>query len=99
MELPAPFSRTMTKSQLEYDYVDGNIRRVIQFLATRGLLATLHVILNHGQVTWTTPELAHPSPNHHTTSKGRAELDKGSADVQDEKEHGDRMIKFTVSKL
>ncbi|GFX93931.1 uncharacterized protein TNCV_3412941 [Trichonephila clavipes] len=26
--------------------------------ATRGLLATGHVILNHGQVTWTTPELA-----------------------------------------
>ncbi|GFT63248.1 uncharacterized protein TNCV_4747271 [Trichonephila clavipes] len=28
--------------------------------ATRGLLATDHVILNHGQVTWTTPELAAP---------------------------------------
>ncbi|GFX31298.1 uncharacterized protein TNCV_2061171 [Trichonephila clavipes] len=28
--------------------------------ATRGLLATDHVILNHGQVTWTTPELASP---------------------------------------
>ncbi|GFV71118.1 uncharacterized protein TNCV_4130021 [Trichonephila clavipes] len=28
--------------------------------ATRGLLATDHVILNHGQVTWTTPELAPP---------------------------------------
>ncbi|GFV21899.1 hypothetical protein TNCV_4525861 [Trichonephila clavipes] len=26
--------------------------------ATRGLLATDHVIQNHGQVTWTTPELA-----------------------------------------
>ncbi|GFW43729.1 uncharacterized protein TNCV_4770781 [Trichonephila clavipes] len=26
--------------------------------ATRGLLATNQVILNHGQVTWTTPELA-----------------------------------------
>ncbi|GFU62112.1 uncharacterized protein TNCV_2671581, partial [Trichonephila clavipes] len=25
---------------------------------TRGLLATDHVILNHGQATWTTPELA-----------------------------------------
>ncbi|GFV68509.1 uncharacterized protein TNCV_3129651 [Trichonephila clavipes] len=33
---------------------------------TRGLLATDHVILNHGQVTWTTPELA-PPPNYHTT--------------------------------
>ncbi|GFV48337.1 histone-lysine N-methyltransferase SETMAR [Trichonephila clavipes] len=30
------------------------------FRATRGLLATDHVILNHGQVTWTTPELAPP---------------------------------------
>ncbi|GFX46723.1 uncharacterized protein TNCV_4038711 [Trichonephila clavipes] len=27
---------------------------------TQGLLATDHVILNHGQVTWTTPELAPP---------------------------------------
>ncbi|GFS77960.1 hypothetical protein TNCV_2028301 [Trichonephila clavipes] len=35
--------------------------------ATRGLLATDHVILNHGQVTWTTPELAPPSLNYHTT--------------------------------
>ncbi|GFW87886.1 uncharacterized protein TNCV_1359901 [Trichonephila clavipes] len=26
----------------------------------RGLLATDHVILNHGQVTWTTPDLASP---------------------------------------
>ncbi|GFX68797.1 hypothetical protein TNCV_4070411 [Trichonephila clavipes] len=38
--------------------------------ATRGLLATDHVILNHGQVTWTTPELAPPSPNYHTTPTG-----------------------------
>ncbi|GFV85262.1 uncharacterized protein TNCV_928931 [Trichonephila clavipes] len=28
--------------------------------ATRGLLETDHVILNHGQVTWTAPELAPP---------------------------------------
>ncbi|GFT06194.1 uncharacterized protein TNCV_1595911 [Trichonephila clavipes] len=28
--------------------------------AARGLLATDHVILSHGQVTWTTPELAPP---------------------------------------
>ncbi|GFW32367.1 uncharacterized protein TNCV_675261 [Trichonephila clavipes] len=38
--------------------------------ATRGLLATDHVILKHGQVTWTTPELATLSPNYHTTSTG-----------------------------
>ncbi|GFY25142.1 hypothetical protein TNCV_2482631 [Trichonephila clavipes] len=37
---------------------------------TRGLLATDHVILNHGQVTWTTPELAPPSPNYPTTPTG-----------------------------
>ncbi|GFY29484.1 hypothetical protein TNCV_2626551 [Trichonephila clavipes] len=36
----------------------------------RRLLATDHVILNHGQVTWTTPELASPSPNYHTTPTG-----------------------------
>ncbi|GFW90715.1 hypothetical protein TNCV_2417121 [Trichonephila clavipes] len=29
--------------------------------STRGLLATDHVILKHGQVMWTTPELAPPS--------------------------------------
>ncbi|GFU72059.1 uncharacterized protein TNCV_2976441 [Trichonephila clavipes] len=33
---------------------------VAHSLATRGLLATDHVILNHGQVTWTTPERAPP---------------------------------------
>ncbi|GFV41113.1 hypothetical protein TNCV_2667041 [Trichonephila clavipes] len=33
-------------------------------------LATDHVILNHGQVTWTTPELTPPSPNYHTTPTG-----------------------------
>ncbi|GFX53913.1 uncharacterized protein TNCV_1598591 [Trichonephila clavipes] len=37
-------------------------------LTTRGLLATDHVILNHGQVTWTTPELEPPllttTPHH-----------------------------------
>ncbi|GFX04322.1 hypothetical protein TNCV_3974701 [Trichonephila clavipes] len=37
--------------------------------STRGLLATDHVILNHGQVTWTTPELAPPSPNYHTNER------------------------------
>ncbi|GFU07667.1 hypothetical protein TNCV_826501 [Trichonephila clavipes] len=26
-----------------------------------------HVLLNYGQVTWTTPELAPSSPNYHTT--------------------------------
>ncbi|GFT56684.1 hypothetical protein TNCV_1268351 [Trichonephila clavipes] len=41
-----------------------------EILATRGLLATDHVILNHGQVTWTTPELAPPSPNYHITPTG-----------------------------
>ncbi|GFY02888.1 uncharacterized protein TNCV_3507681 [Trichonephila clavipes] len=36
-----------------------------------------HVILNHGQVTWTTPELAPPSPNYHTTpTGGRSALDR-----------------------
>ncbi|GFW28478.1 hypothetical protein TNCV_4641431 [Trichonephila clavipes] len=38
-------------------------------ITTRGLLTTDHVILNHGQVTWTTSELAPPSPNYHTTPK------------------------------
>ncbi|GFW95556.1 hypothetical protein TNCV_1722541 [Trichonephila clavipes] len=33
---------------------------VNSYRSTRGLLATDHVILNPGQVTWTTPELASP---------------------------------------
>ncbi|GFW33112.1 uncharacterized protein TNCV_2110421 [Trichonephila clavipes] len=37
----------------------GSRAKTIPFPA-RGLLATDHVILNHGQVTWTTPELAPP---------------------------------------
>ncbi|GFT67469.1 hypothetical protein TNCV_2360781 [Trichonephila clavipes] len=37
--------------------------------AARGLLATDHVTLNHGQVTWTTPELAPASPNYHINGK------------------------------
>ncbi|GFX68005.1 uncharacterized protein TNCV_921061 [Trichonephila clavipes] len=36
------------------------IRGYSSRVAVRGLLATDHVILNHGQVTWTTPELAPP---------------------------------------
>ncbi|GFW55856.1 uncharacterized protein TNCV_122401 [Trichonephila clavipes] len=40
--------------------------------ATRGLLATDHVILNHGQVTWTTPELALPLPT--TTPHQREDI-------------------------
>ncbi|GFT76078.1 uncharacterized protein TNCV_1255601 [Trichonephila clavipes] len=35
-------------------------RANMQLYTTRGHLATDHVILNHGQVTWTTPELAPP---------------------------------------
>ncbi|GFV49845.1 uncharacterized protein TNCV_1391271 [Trichonephila clavipes] len=45
-----------------------NVQRPLQH-ATRGLLVTDHVILNHGQVTWTTPELVAPSPNYHTTPR------------------------------
>ncbi|GFV18667.1 uncharacterized protein TNCV_3526021 [Trichonephila clavipes] len=41
------------------------------------VLATDHVILNHGQVTWTTPELAPPSPNYQHHTNGRTfQLDR-----------------------
>ncbi|GFU77857.1 hypothetical protein TNCV_1138651 [Trichonephila clavipes] len=43
---------------------------VVRRGATRGLLVKDHVILNHGHVTWMTPELASPSPNYHTTPTG-----------------------------
>ncbi|GFU79199.1 uncharacterized protein TNCV_2137221 [Trichonephila clavipes] len=46
---------TQTNSFLNLHIVED-----IPLEATRGLLATDHVILNHGQVTWTTPELAPP---------------------------------------
>ncbi|GFU66791.1 uncharacterized protein TNCV_1233241 [Trichonephila clavipes] len=36
------------------------VNKLEYLLPTRGLLATDHVILNHGQMTWTTPELALP---------------------------------------
>ncbi|GFV38824.1 uncharacterized protein TNCV_1004661 [Trichonephila clavipes] len=39
---------------------EGEGRLTSHCSAARGLLATDHVILNHGQVTWTTPELAPP---------------------------------------
>ncbi|GFW78242.1 uncharacterized protein TNCV_137111 [Trichonephila clavipes] len=52
------------------DNVEGRgwNERKMPNVATRGLLATDHVILNHGQLTWTTPELAPPllttTPHH-----------------------------------
>ncbi|GFU47535.1 hypothetical protein TNCV_2000381 [Trichonephila clavipes] len=49
---------------------DNDRRKNVSLSPTRGLLATDHVILNHGEVTWTTPELAPPSPNYHTTPTG-----------------------------
>ncbi|GFW84925.1 hypothetical protein TNCV_682131 [Trichonephila clavipes] len=54
-------------------FLKNAIHRILsenQDMTARGLLATDHVILNHGQVTWTTPELAPPSPNYRTTPTG-----------------------------
>ncbi|GFX88878.1 hypothetical protein TNCV_2575851 [Trichonephila clavipes] len=46
-------------------------RRVMDNMeSTRGLLETDHVILNNGQVTGATLELAPPSPNYHTNLAG-----------------------------
>ncbi|GFV42286.1 hypothetical protein TNCV_3165171 [Trichonephila clavipes] len=47
------------------------------YSTTRGFLETDHVILNHVQVTRTTPELVNPSPNFHTSPMGgRFSLDR-----------------------
>ncbi|GFX75814.1 hypothetical protein TNCV_2237861 [Trichonephila clavipes] len=46
---------------------DPRYARLETGAATRELLATDHVILNHSQVTWTTSQLAPLSPNYHTT--------------------------------
>ncbi|GFT07677.1 uncharacterized protein TNCV_4045991 [Trichonephila clavipes] len=63
----------LTLSEIErLEKVIGALKAELELSrdTTRGLLATDHVILNHGQVTWTTPELAPPSPNYHTTPTG-----------------------------
>ncbi|GFW27906.1 uncharacterized protein TNCV_767861 [Trichonephila clavipes] len=54
-----------------WPYIGNNMANVVFQMVkpTRGLLATDHVIFNHGQVTWTTPELAPLSPNCHTTQR------------------------------
>ncbi|GFU74033.1 hypothetical protein TNCV_1641591 [Trichonephila clavipes] len=48
--------------QMEFnsEIKDLSCKGMVNPQTTRGLLATDHVILNHGQVTWTTPELAPP---------------------------------------
>ncbi|GFX70329.1 uncharacterized protein TNCV_2955491 [Trichonephila clavipes] len=52
----------LREKELELELARLNVRVNLnnERTATRGLLATDHVILNHGQVTWTTPELAPP---------------------------------------
>ncbi|GFY66041.1 hypothetical protein TNIN_393871 [Trichonephila inaurata madagascariensis] len=67
-----PGSRSDTCSSAECVSLHGDLEHHMDenYQTTRGLLATDHVILNHGQVTWTTPELAPPSPNYHTTPTG-----------------------------
>ncbi|GFY11686.1 hypothetical protein TNCV_4231551 [Trichonephila clavipes] len=51
----------------------GHIWRIITPQGVPGILGYTRafddVILNHGQVTWTTPELAPPSPNYHTNGR------------------------------
>ncbi|GFU86938.1 transposable element Tc1 transposase [Trichonephila clavipes] len=63
---------------LNQDHVQVGANTEISFaqldeerVTARGLLTTDHVILNHGQVTWMTPELAPLSPNYHTTPTGK----------------------------
>ncbi|GFX33158.1 hypothetical protein TNCV_5043251 [Trichonephila clavipes] len=46
----------------------GYIKRIRKL--HEGFWRLNHVILSHGQVMWTTSELAHPSPNYHTTPTG-----------------------------
>ncbi|GFU22020.1 hypothetical protein TNCV_405781 [Trichonephila clavipes] len=64
---------TRTKLQQLIDIADWNGVQIVALqetkLTTRGLLATDHVVLNHGRVTWTAPELAPPSPNYYTNER------------------------------
>ncbi|GFV51525.1 hypothetical protein TNCV_2908281 [Trichonephila clavipes] len=70
--IPVSFGRLdtpiATESSLDVHFL---ISTLIVIHAARGLLTTDHVILNHGQVTWMTPELATLSPNYHTTPTGK----------------------------
>ncbi|GFV32070.1 hypothetical protein TNCV_4942881 [Trichonephila clavipes] len=66
----AIFFESVVEFGVSFSYMFSHSKIKNEMKATRGLLATDHVILNHGQVTWTTPELAPPSPNYHTTPTG-----------------------------
>ncbi|GFW99912.1 uncharacterized protein TNCV_2126201 [Trichonephila clavipes] len=56
----AIFFESVVKYGVSFSYMFSHSKIKNEMKATRGLLATDHVILNHGQVTWTTPELAPP---------------------------------------
>ncbi|GFV48050.1 hypothetical protein TNCV_3999641 [Trichonephila clavipes] len=55
--------RSIAKSPRVAEQSDVNIHSLTHS-ATQGLLATDHVILNHGQVTWRTPELWYWARTH-----------------------------------
>ncbi|GFX02589.1 hypothetical protein TNCV_728431 [Trichonephila clavipes] len=65
-------SRSYTNAGRSVSSPEGTTLKVdVLRCSARGLLTTDHVILNHGQVTWMTPELAPLSPNYHTTPTGK----------------------------
>ncbi|GFT48753.1 hypothetical protein TNCV_595232 [Trichonephila clavipes] len=73
------FAKELQSIPLSNDTVSRQIDDIAedveqQLFAARGLLTTDHVILNHGQVTWMTPELAPLSPNYHTTNGKKFQL-------------------------
>ncbi|GFU14098.1 hypothetical protein TNCV_2536471 [Trichonephila clavipes] len=51
-------------------YPPDSTVRYPHYRASQELLLTNHVILNNGQVTWMTSELAPPSRNYHTKPTG-----------------------------
>ncbi|GFV04491.1 hypothetical protein TNCV_1314531 [Trichonephila clavipes] len=69
---------SLRSTALVHSAADIDERRIVRRVQTnpmpwgsaRGLLTKDHVILNHRQVMWTTPELAPLSPNYHTTPTG-----------------------------
>ncbi|GFW40394.1 hypothetical protein TNCV_1019521 [Trichonephila clavipes] len=57
-----------------------HIGRKLKILNYMGLLGIVPVILNHGQLMKTTPELVPPSPNYQITpTRGRLSFDKFNA--------------------
>ncbi|GFX88353.1 hypothetical protein TNCV_1705731 [Trichonephila clavipes] len=70
----------------------------IKYKDARGLLVTDLVILNHGEVTKTTPELVPPPPEFHTTSMG-GRLSLGSPAISNNRTIGSVITRLGTKRV